>query len=32
MAGLAGDTAQAEQQFTVADQIAVADDPKGAHL
>ncbi len=29
LAGLAGDAAQAEQQFTAADQIEVADDPDG---
>ena len=32
MAGLAGDTAEAEQQFTAADQMQVADDPDGEHL
>ena len=32
LAGLAGDAAQAEQQFTAADQIEVADDPDGNHL
>ena len=32
LAGLAGDTAEAEQQFTAADQIEVADDPDGDHL
>ncbi len=32
LAGLAGDAAQAEQQFTAADQIEVADHPEGAHL
>jgi tetratricopeptide (TPR) repeat protein len=32
LAGLAGDTAEAGQQFTAADQIEVADDPAGKHL
>ena len=32
LAGLAGDAAEAEQQFTVADQIEFADDPDGNHL
>ncbi len=32
LAGLAGDTAEAEQQFTAADQIEVTDDPDGNHL
>jgi len=32
VAGLAGDTAEAERQFTAADQIEVADDPYGDHL
>ncbi len=32
LAGLAGDAAQAGQQFTAADQIEVADDPDGTHL
>ena len=31
-AGLAGDTAEAERQFTAADQIEVADDSDGDHL
>ena len=31
-AGLAGDTAEAERQFTAADQIQVADDRDGDHL
>ena len=31
-AGLAGDTAEAERQFTAADQIGFADDPDGYHL
>ena len=31
-AGLAGDTAQAERQFTAADRIQVADSPDGDHL
>lgn len=31
-AALAGDTAQAEQQFTAADQIQIIDDPGGDHL
>jgi hypothetical protein len=31
-AGLAGDTAEAEQQFITADQIALALDPDGDHL
>ena len=30
--GLAGDTPEAERQFTAADQIGVADDPDGDHL
>jgi len=32
LAGLAGETAEAEQQFTAADQIEVTDDPAGDHL
>jgi hypothetical protein len=32
VAGLAGDTAEAERQFTAADQLEVADDPDGDHL
>jgi len=32
VAGLAGDTAEAERQFTAADQIQVADDSAGDHL
>ena len=32
VAGLAGDTAEAERQFTAADQIGFADDPDGEHL
>jgi SIR2-like domain len=31
-AGLAGDTAEAERQFSAADQIEVADNPDGEHL
>ncbi|HEV3289177.1 MAG TPA: hypothetical protein VG123_09300, partial [Streptosporangiaceae bacterium] len=31
-AGLAGDAAEAERQFTAADQIQVAEDPDGNHL
>ena len=32
LAALAGDTAQAEQQFILADQIEMAIDPMGSHL
>jgi hypothetical protein len=32
LAGLAGDTAEAERQFAVADQIVFADDPDGDHM
>jgi len=32
LTGLAGDTAEAERQFTAADQIEVADQPDGNHL
>jgi tetratricopeptide (TPR) repeat protein len=32
VAALAGDVAEAEQQFTAADQIEVANDPGGRHL
>ena len=32
LAGLAGEVAEAERQFTAADQIEVADDPNGDHL
>ena len=32
LAGLAGDTVEAEQRFTAADQIEVADGPNGHHL
>lgn len=32
LAGLAGDTAEAERQFIAADQIEFADDPNGNHL
>ncbi len=32
LADLAGETAEAERQFTAADQIAVADGPDGNHL
>jgi hypothetical protein len=32
VAGLAGDTAEAERQFTAADQIGIADSPNGEHL
>jgi tetratricopeptide (TPR) repeat protein len=32
LASLAGDTAQAEKQFTAADQVQLADDPRGDHL
>jgi len=32
LAGLSGDPIEAEEQFTAADQIQVADDPAGDHL
>jgi tetratricopeptide (TPR) repeat protein len=32
VAGLSGDTTQAEEQFTAADQISLSDDPDGDHL
>ena len=32
VAGLAGDTGEAERQFTAADRIEVANDPDGRHL
>jgi hypothetical protein len=32
LAGLAGDTAEAEEQFNAADQIELADDPEYVHL
>jgi tetratricopeptide (TPR) repeat protein len=32
IAGLTGDAAEAEQQFTAADQIEITDDPDGDHL
>ena len=32
LAGLAGDTAEAEEHFTAADQIQLTDDPDGDHL
>jgi len=32
LAGVSGDIAEAEEHFTVADQIAVTDDPAGRHV